>query len=31
MQPSEFLKIGMIIFLASFFKKYYSYLSDFKK
>jgi cell division protein FtsW len=30
-QPSEFLKIGMIIFLASFFKKYYSYLSDFKK
>jgi cell division protein FtsW len=30
-QPSEFLKIWMIIFLASFFKKYYSYLSDLKK
>lgn len=30
-QPAEFLKIWMIIFLAAFFKKYYSYLSDFKK
>ncbi|MDD3793561.1 MAG: FtsW/RodA/SpoVE family cell cycle protein [Candidatus Gracilibacteria bacterium] len=30
-QPAEFLKIGLIIFLAAFFKKYYSFLSDFKK
>jgi cell division protein FtsW len=30
-QPSEFLKIWMIVFLASFFKKYHWYLSDFKK
>lgn len=30
-QPAEFLKIWLIIFLAAFFKKYYSFLSDFKK
>jgi cell division protein FtsW len=30
-QPSEFLKIWLIIFLAFFFKKYHWYLSDFKK
>lgn len=30
-QPAEFLKVWLIVFLAAFFKKYYSYLSDFKK
>lgn len=30
-QPAEFLKVGLIIFLAAFFKKYYWYLKDFKK
>jgi len=30
-QPAEFLKVWLILFLAAFFKKYYSYLSDFKK
>jgi cell division protein FtsW len=29
-QPTEFLKFSMIIFLATFFKKYKYYLSDFK-
>ncbi|MDD2907334.1 MAG: putative peptidoglycan glycosyltransferase FtsW [Candidatus Gracilibacteria bacterium] len=30
-QPAEFLKVGLIIFLAAFFKKYFGYLKDFKK
>ncbi len=30
-QPTEFLKFWLIIFLASFFKDYKNYLSDFKK
>jgi len=30
-QPTEFLKFWLILFLASFFKDYKNYLSDFKK
>lgn len=30
-QPSEFLKVWLIVFLASFFKKNQNYLGDFKK
>jgi cell division protein FtsW len=31
LQPSEFMKVWVIIFLAAFFKKYHWYLSDFKR
>ncbi|MDP2090715.1 MAG: FtsW/RodA/SpoVE family cell cycle protein [Candidatus Gracilibacteria bacterium] len=30
-QPTEFLKVALIIFFASFFKKYKGYLKNFKK
>lgn len=30
-QPTEFLKLALIVFLAAFFKKYHSLLKDFKK
>lgn len=30
-QPAEFLKVWLILFLAAFLKKYYGFLKDFKK